>query len=93
MSECVVTTPPALEEGKVVFSVVHNGTGRVFRCEMKDFDDVSVTGMPRGATPWADGDIRAEVAEEAVEHAQRNHMEFRLLFEKLAAEQAEEGSD
>jgi len=90
MSTCVVTTPPAVEEGKVVFSVVHNGTGRVFKCEMKDFDDVSISPMPREATPWADGDIRAEVAEEALEHAQKNHKEFRLLFEQVA--EAEEAS-
>jgi hypothetical protein len=83
MTECVVTTPPAIEDGCVVFSIVHNNTGRVFRCEMRDFDDVNITGVPRGATPWADGEIRAQVAEAALEHAQNNHKEFRGLFEQL----------
>ncbi len=84
MSECTVVTPPELEPHAVVFSVVHRPTGRVFRCEMTGFEDVIVNGMPPGMNPWADGELRAAVAQAARAHAADNRAVFAPLFEQIA---------
>ncbi len=82
MEDCVVSTPPSVEEGSVVFNVVHNDSGRVFRCAMDDFDSVKVTPLPRDMTPWAEGETRGAVAEHAREYARENAELFRGLFEQ-----------
>ncbi len=85
MSTCVVTTPPTVEGPGVVFSVVHSESGRVFRCEMSGFQSVKITPIPRDMSPWADGKIRAEVAELAHQHAADNRQLFEELFEKAVS--------
>jgi hypothetical protein len=82
MEDCVISTPPSVEEGNVVFNVVHNDSGRVFRCEMADFESVQITPLPRDMTPWAEGETRAIVAERALEYARDNSELFSGLFEQ-----------
>jgi hypothetical protein len=82
MEDCVVSTPPSVEDGSVVFNVVHNDSGRVFRCEMTDFDSVEIMPLPRDMTPWAEGETRGAVAERALEYARDNADLFERLFEE-----------
>lgn len=84
MNPCEVSTPPVVEARKVTFNVVHNESGRVFRCAMADFDSVEVTALPAGMTNWAEGEERALVAERAKEYARENEELFGKLFDELS---------
>ncbi len=88
MTECTVSTPPTVEDGCVVFTVVHNDSGRVFRCVMSGPTSVEVTPLPRDVTPWAEGEARALVAEHALDYERDNPELFRQLFDQIAAERA-----
>lgn len=90
MSHCTITTPPQVENGKVTFSVVHDLSRQIFRCEMSGFDDVVVVPLPRDMTPWPDGDDRADVAKAAVAHALENYDQFTQLFATAAQERLDE---
>lgn len=84
MSECAVTTPPVVEADRVQFTVVHQPSGRAFEVHMADFDSVEVIALPADATPWADGEIRALVAERAKAYVREDPELFRELFEQIA---------
>lgn len=83
MSPCTVSTPPVIEAGRVVFTMVHEATGRVFRCAMAGPASVEVTPLPSDATTWPEGETRAEVAEAALDYERENLELFRELFAEL----------
>lgn len=88
--DCSMTAPPRIEEGAVVFLLLHHPSGEVFSCRMKSPDDVSLTMMPGGLTPHADGETRGIVAEAALLYARENP-EFEPLFAHLPDD--DEGGD
>ena len=83
ISDCSITTPPRIQDGSVVFMIVHEPSGEVFTCRMRSADDVNVSLAPAGFTPHADGDTRAAVAEAALHYAREN-AEFEPLFAELS---------
>ncbi len=83
MKECTVSTPPVIEDGRVVFSIVHQDSGRVFRCVMSGPTSVEVTAVPRDMTPWAEGEVRALVAEHALDYERDNPELFSELFAQI----------
>jgi hypothetical protein len=80
---CSISTPPHIEDGKVVMFVVYEPSGQVFRCELTSFDDVVVEPVPHDSTPSPEGDARGEVAEAAIQHARDNQDEFIHMFAEL----------
>src|SRR5690606_36853914 len=70
--DCSITTPPRIEEGAVVFMILHEPSGEVFRCRMVSADDVNLALAPSGFTPHADGDVRGAVAEAALLYSRQN---------------------
>jgi hypothetical protein len=82
-SHCSISTPPSIEDGRVVVMVVHEPSGQVFRCAMTDFDEVVVDAVPHDLTPSPEGDARGEAAEAARSHARENQEAFAQLFSSL----------
>lgn len=84
-----VVDGPRIEEDAVVLSIViehpeSKESGPVFVCRMHNFDDMTVELFPKGQTPHADAEFRAEAIEAARRHLADNSSEFEQLFEELA---------
>ena len=90
--DCSITTPPRIEEGAVVFMILHEPSGEVFRCRMVSADDVNLALAPSGFTPHADGDVRGAVAEAALLYSRQN-AEFEPLFAELALQSTAPASE
>ena len=81
--KCSIATPPQIEDGLVSFTILHEASGEVYRCQMSSPTAVTVTAVPKGLTPWAEGDARAIVAEAAVDHVRANIDELQELFSTI----------
>jgi hypothetical protein len=55
---------------------------------MHSFDDMTVELFPKGQTPHADAEFRAEAIEAARRHLADNSSQFEELFEELARRDA-----
>jgi hypothetical protein len=83
---------PKIEGETVVLRVVvehpeAEDSGPVFVCRLNNFDDMTVETYPKGQTPQAEGEYRAEAAQAAHTYIAENMGELEALFEELGRRQ------